>query len=89
MHTIGLDLHKRESQLCIIGFWGEITEKRIVTSRERFTAVLLGRLLAGYPSRLRPRASGCRGTWSPWGTRSLLPIPSSLRLGDEIKEGED
>jgi transposase len=43
MDTIGLDLHKRESQLCIIGSQGEITEKRIVTTRERFTAVLLGR----------------------------------------------
>jgi len=27
MDTIGLDLHKRESQLCIIGSQGEITEK--------------------------------------------------------------
>jgi transposase len=43
MDTIGLDLHKRESQLCIIGSRSEITEKRIVTSRERFAAVLLGR----------------------------------------------
>lgn len=43
MDTIGLDLHKRESQLCIIGSRSEITEKRIVTSRERFTAVLGGR----------------------------------------------
>ncbi len=43
MDTIGLDLHKRESQLCIIDSQGEITEKRIVTSRERFTAVLGGR----------------------------------------------
>jgi transposase len=43
MDTIGLDLHKRESQLCMIDSRGEITEKRIVTSRERFTAVLSGR----------------------------------------------
>ncbi|HEY5023001.1 MAG TPA: hypothetical protein VII30_11010, partial [Gemmatimonadaceae bacterium] len=43
MDTIGLDLHKRESQLCMIGSRSEITEKRIVTTRERFTAVLLGR----------------------------------------------
>jgi hypothetical protein len=43
MDTIGLDLHKRESQLCMIGFGGEVTEKRIVTSSERFTAVLRGK----------------------------------------------
>ena len=35
MHTIGLDLHKRESQLCIISKDGSISERRIVTSRER------------------------------------------------------
>lgn len=40
METIGLDLHKRESQLCILADDGEIHERRIVTSRERFTAVL-------------------------------------------------
>jgi transposase len=39
MDTIGLDLHKRESQLCILAEDG-IHERRIVTSRERFTAVL-------------------------------------------------
>ena len=43
MDTIGLDLHKRESQLSIIGSESETTEKRIVTSRERLTAVLGGR----------------------------------------------
>jgi hypothetical protein len=40
MDTIGLDLHKRESQLCIGDEDGTVTERRIVTSRERFTAVL-------------------------------------------------
>ncbi len=40
MTMIGLDLHKRESQLCIGDADGTITERRIVTSRERFTAVL-------------------------------------------------
>jgi transposase len=40
MDMIGLDLHKRESQLCILTEDGTITERRIVTSRERFTAVL-------------------------------------------------
>src|SRR6266542_2207292 len=40
METIGLDLHKRESQLCILAEDGTLVERRIVTSRERFTAVL-------------------------------------------------
>ncbi len=40
MDTIGLDLHKRESQLCVLVEDGTISERRIITSRERFTAVL-------------------------------------------------
>jgi len=40
---IGLDLHKRESQLSIRAEDGTLTERRVVTSRERFTAVLGGR----------------------------------------------
>ena len=43
MEIIGLDLHKRESQLCLRGEDGTISERRIVTTRERFTAVLGGR----------------------------------------------
>jgi hypothetical protein len=40
MDTIGLDLHKRESQLCIRQDDGTIIERRIATTRERFTEVL-------------------------------------------------
>ena len=43
MDTIGLDLHQRESQLCIGHEDGQVTEQRIVTSRERLTAVFGGR----------------------------------------------
>jgi transposase len=40
---IGIDLHKRESQICIETELGEIIEKRIRTDRERFEALLGGR----------------------------------------------
>ena len=43
MERIGLDLHKRESQLAINAADGTITDRRIATSRERFTALLGGR----------------------------------------------
>ena len=39
METIGLDLHRRESQLAIKADDGSITDRRIATSRERFAAV--------------------------------------------------
>lgn len=40
MESIGLDLHKHESQLCILTEAGEVVEQRIVTSRERFAAAV-------------------------------------------------
>jgi hypothetical protein len=39
MDTIGLDLHKRESQVCILGAEGTVRELRIATTRERMSAV--------------------------------------------------
>ena len=46
MDTIGLDLHRRESQLCIGQQDGMIVELRIATTKERFTAVLANRPVA-------------------------------------------
>ena len=40
MDTIGLDLHKRESQLCVLAPDGTARDQRILTSHDRFTAVL-------------------------------------------------
>ncbi len=53
MEIIGLDLHKRESQPCIRADDGTITDRRIATSRDRFTAALGGRP----PARILPEAS--------------------------------
>lgn len=39
MDHIGIDLHKRESQICIETEQGEVIEKRIRTERERFVAM--------------------------------------------------
>ena len=39
MDHIGIDVHKRESQICIEAENGEVIEKRIRTERERFAAV--------------------------------------------------
>lgn len=40
MEHIGIDVHKKESQLCILTEAGEVIERRIRTERERFAAVL-------------------------------------------------
>ena len=46
MDHIGIDVHKRESQICLLAEGGELIERRIRTEPERFTAVLSGRLRA-------------------------------------------
>lgn len=46
MEYVGIDLHKRESQICIETEEGEIIERTIRTQRERFGAVLGGRARA-------------------------------------------
>jgi transposase len=40
MYTIGFDLHKRESQLCVMRNAEVVLEQRILTTRDRLTAVL-------------------------------------------------
>jgi hypothetical protein len=40
---IGIDVHKRESQVCILAAAGEVVEKRIRIERGRFAEVLAGR----------------------------------------------
>ena len=74
MDTIGLDLHQRESQLCILTEEGEIIERRIVTNRERFTAVLAGRA----PARILLEAS----TESEWVARHLEALGHEVIVAD-------
>src|SRR6266498_5978930 len=74
MDIIGLDLHQRESQLCLCDADGTITERRIVTSRERFTAVLGN----------RPRAKILleASTESEWVARHLESLGHEVIVAD-------
>ena len=47
MEHIGIDIHKRESQICILTPEGEILEQRIPSTRERFATVFGGRHRGG------------------------------------------
>src|SRR6266571_8846423 len=40
MDHIGIDVHKKESQICILAEGGELLEQRIRTEPERFATVL-------------------------------------------------
>jgi transposase len=71
--SIGIDLHKRESQLTITAD-GELIERRIVTSRERFTSVLGARS----PARILLEAS----TESEWVARHLESLGHTVIVAD-------
>jgi transposase len=74
MDTIGLDLHKRESQLCIGRDDGSVEERRVVTSRERFSAILGNRT----PARVLVEAS----TESEWVARHLEQLGHDVIVAD-------
>ena len=40
MDHIGIDVHKKESQICILTEAGELIERRVRTEPQRFAAVL-------------------------------------------------
>ena len=70
MDHIGIDVHKRESQICIVAEGGELIEQRIRTEPERFAAVL--------GKRPRARILIEASTDSEWVARCLE------RLGHEV-----
>jgi transposase len=74
MDIIGLDLHKRETQLCMCDEDGTVTERRIVTSRERFTAVL--------GSRPRAKILLEASTESEWVARHLESLGHEVLVAD-------
>jgi len=74
MDLIGIDLHKRESQLCILDAEGGATERRIATSRDRFTAVLGTRS----PARILVEAS----TESEWVACHLESLGHEVVVAD-------
>jgi len=74
MDTIGLDLHKCESQLCVLADDGSVLERRIRTSCERFTATLGNRS----PARIILEAS----TESEWVAKHLESLGHEVIVAD-------
>src|SRR3989475_6896074 len=74
MEHIGIDVHKVESQICILTESGEVVERRIRTQRERFAAVL-GE---------RPRAKVLieASTESEWVARCLEELGHEVVVAD-------
>jgi len=74
MDHIGIDVHKRESQICILGEGGTILEQRIRSEPERFAAVLGARPRA----RILIEAS----TDSEWVARCLEALGHEVIVAD-------
>jgi transposase len=74
MEMIGIDLHQRESQLCIKSVDGTISERRIGTSRDWFTAVL--------GDRPRARVLLEATTESEWVARHLEALGHEVIVAD-------
>lgn len=74
MDHIGIDVHKNESQLCILTAAGEVIERRIRTERPRFAAVLGSHV----PARILVEAS----TESEWVARCLEELGHTVIVAD-------
>jgi hypothetical protein len=74
MEHIGIDVHKRDSQLCVITRKGEVLEQRIRTERKSF-AELFGK-------RARARILVEASTESEWVARCLEGLGHEVVVGD-------
>ncbi len=74
MDHIGIDVHKRESQICILAEGGELIEQRIRTEPERFAAVL--------GKRPRARILIEASTDSEWVARCLEQLGHEVVVAD-------
>ena len=74
MEYVGIDLHKKESQICLLTETGELIERRIRTEPQRFAEVLGGRPRA----RILVEAS----TESEWVARCLEALGHEVVVAD-------
>jgi transposase len=74
MEHIGIDVHKKESQLCIITEMGEVLEKHIATERGRLKEVL--------GERGRAKILGEASTESEWVARWLEELGHKVVVAD-------
>jgi len=71
---LGIDVHKNQSQICILTAEGELIDKRICTERKRFAAVL--------GSRPRARILIEASTESEWVARCLEGLGHEVIVAD-------
>jgi transposase len=75
-HT-GIDLHKKESQICILGAEGELIEQRVRTTPASFADVLGNRPRARILLEASTESEWVARCLEGWGTRSSSLTPTS------------
>ena len=78
MEHLGIDVHKVESQICILTESGEVVERRIRTQRERFAAVL------GERPRARVAHLALRKIVEKKIDRSNATVPGDDKIGSRV-----
>src|SRR5262245_33878789 len=73
MEYVGIDLHKQESQICLLTETGEVMERRIRTEPQRFAEVLGGRPRGRILVEASTESEWSPGASRPWVTRSWWP----------------
>ena len=76
MEHIGIDLHTRESQICILTSEGEIIERRIQSTRQRFTALFKGRARARVLLEATTESEWVAQTIEQWGHEVIVADPN-------------
>ncbi len=74
MDHIGIDVHKRESQICILTPEGEMIERRIQSTRQKFTAMFMDRP----PARVLLEAT----TESEWVAQTIEALGHEVIVAD-------
>jgi transposase len=77
MDHIGLDVHKKESQICILAEEGELLERRIRTNPRRFAEVLGERAPARILLEFSTESEWVARCLEALGTTSSWPTPTS------------
>ncbi len=83
MDHIGMDVHKKECQICILAEGGELIEQRIRTEPERFAAVLGRRPRARERSQHKGALGAPEGGVAPSEGAHLDIIAHSQTAGDQ------
>src|SRR5262249_6541591 len=76
MDHIGIDLHKRESQICILAEGGELIERRIRTDPHRFAEMLGERARAGSLLEAATEGEGVARYWAALGPPVVVAAPT-------------